>query len=444
MYVKSITLENVRGFSKVHFDFGRKNSLNPNLTVDYAGWTVFVGGNASGKSTLLKSIALMLMGIDAGRELIGMPSGWISSEKKKSKLEAEIFWDSKYDTVKKKGAQPPSIFEAAINISSEAVSIPEKRTSKGSRISNSAERGLWNQGTKGWFCAGYGPMRRLSGSSSESIRLSVGEGAVSRFVTLFREDAALSESEAWLKLNHARWLESAKPEIKELNDGVLRLLNDNLLPYGMQITRVSVDHVYVKSPNNLELPMRDISDGCRSIYATILDLVHSMYVKYGIEGLFSTDSQNRPIVNCPGVVLIDEIEAHLHPTWQRDIPEWLKVHFPKVQFLVTTHSPLVVQAADPGGVFVLPSAGDSNQTPRQLNEAEIEKLRLGRAEKTLLGIAFGLKSTRSSWAEKQIERWKRLNAKRRVKELSPEEETEYQALHQQMNLAFEANAPEAC
>lgn len=281
-------------------------------------------------------------------------------------------------------------------------------------------------------------MRRLSGSSTESMRFSLPGGAMSRFVTLFREDAALSESEAWLKLIHSRQLESESSELAALLSGVRDLLGDGLLPHGMQIARITVDHVYVRDGRGVELPLRDVSDGCRSIYATVLDLIHSMAEVYGSTGLFSKDERGRVVVQRPGVVLIDEIEAHLHPKWQLEIPEWLKVHFPEVQFIVATHSALVAQAADPNGVFVLPSQDDLGRLPRRLDEHEYEKLRLRKAEKTLLGTAFGLKTTRSKWANDRIAEWKRLNAKDKSgSSLSATERTELVKLHDQMQIAFD-------
>jgi hypothetical protein len=141
-------------------------------------------------------------------------------------------------------------------------------------------------------------------------------------------------------------------------------------------------------------------------------------------------------------VLIDEIEAHLHPKWQWEIPDWLKVHFPKIQFIVSTHSPLVAQAADPNGVFILPSQEDLDRAPRQLEPHEYDLLRLRRAEKTLLGTAFGLKTTRSKWALDRIDQWKRLNAKAKAgAPLSPEERSELPILRKQMEMAFEESAP---
>lgn len=441
MYVKSVVLENLKGFKKLEFDFERGGSAHPG----YAGWTVFVGGNASGKSTLLKGIALALMGPTHGRRLMESTQGWIRDEERNARVEIDIVWDDEHDRFTKGGNLPKDHLNAGVrwNLEGKETASPafrasEKRNPRGTRI-KSAERSLWSENAEGWFCAGYGPMRRLSGSSSESIRFSVQNDIVSRFVTLFREDAALSESEAWLKTNRSRSLESGRdPSLKLLLDGVRGLLSDDLLPHEMKIEEITVDHVWVKDRQGIRLPMRDISDGCRSIYATVLDLVHGMNEVYGVDGLFGKDPQGRTIVNRPGVVLIDEIEAHLHPSWQRQIPEWLKTHFPLVQFLVSTHSPLVAQAADPNGIFVLPSPTDIDREPRQLDPLEADRIRLGCAEKTLLGAAFGLKSVRSAWAVQQIERWKKLNAKKRANvPLTNSEKKRHSELKKQMELAFE-------
>jgi len=55
----------------------------------------------------------------------------------------------------------------------------------------------------------------------------------------------------------------------------------------------------------------------------------------------------------PGIVIIDEVDAHLHPEWQRKIVELLRKRFPKIQFILTAHSPLVVAGCRQGEVAVL-------------------------------------------------------------------------------------------
>lgn len=437
MYIKSLQLENVKGFSEVRFDFERPGKR-------FAGWTVFVGGNSSGKSTLLKSMALALLGPDVGSRLVGPTSGWIQSGQSKALAIVTLAWNSDHDDFKKGGKLPGEWFDAGVRWFTEKKGdqVPqfravEKRNPRGSRI-QTAERGPWSPNSSGWFAAGYGPMRRLTGSSSESMRFTLTKDDESRFVTLFREDAALSESEEWLRRMHARSLESKSLEIEGVLEGVKALLGDGLLPHGMQISRITVDRVFVKDGRSVELPMAEISDGCRSVYATILDLVHGLCEVYGPKNLFSRDEKNKPIVTRPGVVIVDEIEAHLHPAWQREIPEWLKTHFPQIQFLVSSHSPLIAQAADPNGLFILPLQNDHDSLPRAATEAEYERIRWGTAHKTVLGVAFGLQSTRTKWAASQLTRWQELNAKKKAgAPLSAQEQLAHKRLHQQIELALD-------
>lgn len=59
-----------------------------------------------------------------------------------------------------------------------------------------------------------------------------------------------------------------------------------------------------------------------------------------------------------GIVLIDEIELHMHPSWQRRILGVLKQLFPNVQFIITTHSPQVLGSVD--NSYKIISLGDEN------------------------------------------------------------------------------------
>jgi predicted ATP-binding protein involved in virulence len=60
----------------------------------------------------------------------------------------------------------------------------------------------------------------------------------------------------------------------------------------------------------------------------------------------------------PAIVLVDEIDLHMHPKWQRTIMEFLTERFPNTQFIVTAHSPLVVQAAKDANIVLLRREGD--------------------------------------------------------------------------------------
>ena len=77
-----------------------------------------------------------------------------------------------------------------------------------------------------------------------------------------------------------------------------------------------------------------------------LDILRHLINVYGLTDLTGRDTDGKLFFMRSGVVLIDEIDAHLHPEWQREIGFWLKRHFPNIQFIVTTHSPIICQAAD--------------------------------------------------------------------------------------------------
>ncbi len=164
-----------------------------------------------------------------------------------------------------------------------------------------------------------------------------------------------------------------------------------------------------------------MSDGYRIALALLADIVRHLISTYGIDGLVQQDDNGRIQITRSGVVLIDEVDAHLHPEWQREIGFWLKLHFPNIQFLVTTHSPIICQAADTNGLFVLPEPG-SEVLPRPLTREEYEKVIASRPDTILLTPAFGMQNTRSPRAVESRAEYARLNAKKRaVGKLSREE-----------------------
>ena len=92
------------------------------------------------------------------------------------------------------------------------------------------------------------------------------------------------------------------------------------------------------------LSLTQLSDGERSFVAVLGDMVRRLAIA-------NPDLEN-PLEG-HGVVLIDELELHLHPTWQREVVENLRSTFPNVQFIGTTHSPFVIQSLRPGQLINL-------------------------------------------------------------------------------------------
>ena len=128
-------------------------------------------------------------------------------------------------------------------------------------------------------------------------------------------------------------------------------------------------------------------------------------------------------VEIPGVVTIDEVGAHLHPGWQKRIGDWFVDHFPKTQFIVTTHSPFICRAAVLGSVWLLP-APDSGESPRHIAGSEFDCLVDGDVLDTYGTGLFGSDVTRSRRSKRKLERLGLLNRKRLKKPLSNDERRE--------------------
>ncbi|MEO1075191.1 MAG: AAA family ATPase, partial [Bacteroidota bacterium] len=94
------------------------------------------------------------------------------------------------------------------------------------------------------------------------------------------------------------------------------------------------------------LPFDLLSDGQRSMLALAGDLAMRMT-------RLNPSLREDSVQQTPGVVLIDELDLHLHPLWQRQIVGDLRRTFPAVQFIATTHSPFIIQSLQPGELYDL-------------------------------------------------------------------------------------------
>ncbi|WP_281883488.1 AAA family ATPase [Paenibacillus sp. YYML68] len=102
------------------------------------------------------------------------------------------------------------------------------------------------------------------------------------------------------------------------------------------------------------LPFRMLSDGVRNMIGMIADIAHRMaQLNPGLEA--------NALSETPGVVLIDELDLHLHPKWQRTIVNDLKRTFPRIQFIVTSHSPFIVQSLEEGELRRLQEVDDDEE-----------------------------------------------------------------------------------
>jgi len=232
---------------------------------------------------------------------------------------------------------------------------------------------------------------------------------------MFLEDATLGECELWLTdLSHKK-LEKREKET-EILDQVLPLLNDDFLRNGVRVNRVDSEGLWLRDAAGLSLRLADMSEGYRAALAMLVDVLRHMIDVYGHRD-FTQSIDGHLAVRYPGVVLVDEVDSHLHPEWQRLIGFWLKERFPHVQFVVTTHSPIICQAADQDGLFHLPTPG-TGVKPFQIKGEEYQTIVRSKPDAIYVSPAFGLEHTRSPVAVQKREEYAGLRAKEHARRLS--------------------------
>ncbi|QSQ21015.1 AAA family ATPase [Pyxidicoccus parkwayensis] len=441
MYLSRVEIAGIKGFRpgplRVDLDLSRPDG-------GFAGWTVLAGRNGAGKSSLLKAIALVVAGPAAARALQPSFSGWIHTDKQEGLVVARFVPEPKHDRFLN-GDAPSKSFKAHLSLL-QFESGPEPSLHFGSsypmqvRFGNQQptlmkdpatstselEDGPWAVNPRGWFIAGYGPYRRLA-SAAEAQRSISGSSQVNRLVGLFLQDGALVEAVQWLREHHFRRLED-KVGAKELIESVLELLNDGLLPDSTRVSHIDTDGLWV-TQGARTFPLRDMSDGYRTTTALVLDLARQLQTTYQE---FKLVQQNGTwCVPYPGVVLIDEVELHLHVSWQRRIGFWLKRHFPNIQFIVTTHSPFVCQAADPKGLIRLPAPGEE-RTAEHVSDELFRTVVNGTVDEAVLTELFGLDHVHSEESERLRTRVAELEVRLMDGKATEEDRAEFESLSAQL------------
>lgn len=172
----------------------------------------------------------------------------------------------------------------------------------------------------------YGPHRGLYASENDDYMERYG------FMTLFADDLKLKNPIDWLK---NLYLKSQQQEVCHENsfDKISEILS-KLLEEKVQVKMEGSDIYFYEKNYRLELPM--LSEGYRNVIIMACDL---------FARLMENNNYDQDIFNTSGVVLIDEICQHLHPRWQREIVSKLRDIFKNMQFIVSTHSPFVIQGA---------------------------------------------------------------------------------------------------
>ena len=182
---------------------------------------------------------------------------------------------------------------------------------------------------------------RKKGFGKEFSRFDALSGALEsrtnfrRFVEYFY---FLEEKESKLQ-KERRSFDIELPELKSIRKAINRFLPEFSNPRGVYPAGIMLD--WESENTRKELRIEQLSDGYRTTLAMVMDIAARM----------AEANPNLPDpLQTDGVVMIDEVDLHLHPGWQQTILSDLQRAFPKVQFIVSTHSPQIVSTVKPAQI----------------------------------------------------------------------------------------------
>ncbi len=359
MYITKIYLKNIRCFEEIEIDLKAGS--------DVRKWAVILGNNGVGKTTLLRSIAVGLCDRTSAAGLISDLQGqWVRNGSKDGEGTIEIEL--------KDPEQNRSVTSKLTINNSDGHEIIAKNdgTIKGSN-------------DKDIFVCAYGAGRGVVGTRDyPKYRI------IDSVYTLFDYETNLQNPELTL-----RRIQAGGVDIKEILESI-----DEILMLSPGSTILGTSGIAISGPWGKYMPLGLVGDGYKSTLTWVTDFLGWAMFHQG-------DVLKRK--ELAGIVLMDELEQHLHPSWQRKIISLLHQQFPRTQFIATSHSPLCAS-----GLADLPDencclvgferAGEEGP----VTNYNIPPLRGLRADQVLRSRAFGLPETRNPAIQKRLEEFQNL------------------------------------
>jgi hypothetical protein len=388
-YFLSLSLENVRCFRKkqtLDFSDGKGGP---------ARWTILLGSNGTGKTTVLQALVMLLW--EAREEPLYYQRGpdpihAFERDHKPGVLACKVAFG---DSIKKSG-------------STWVIRTGNIEFDPSSRTWDSAS---FASGDDIHVCA-YGASRRLGRSGFSDVEID------DPTLTLFSDRETLRNGEEWLlRLDYAAskrspFQDRQRSHLDRIRALLLAILEDiDDLRFVMKEGVNPVSHVEFHTPYGW-VPLRALGYGYQTLIAWMVDFASRMVERY-------PDSPD-PLAE-PAIVLVDEIDLHLHPQWQRKLIGHLTERFPNTQFIATAHSPLIVQAAANANIALLRREGD-----QVIIDNDVKTIRGWRIDQIYTSDLFGLPSARPPELDGKLERRKELLLKRRP---TPREKRELEELN---------------
>lgn len=375
MKILKLRLENIKCFEEIEISFeGREG--------DPRNWVLFVGDNGQGKTTVLRSLALGLCdeaGVDALRaDLYG-------EFLRRGETEGCIEVCLKDEVADEKYTVRTQIESDEID---ESVS---QKVFRGDCVDKEDGEEIKDFKRDKIFAVSYGADRPVTGKNSYDEY-----ALVDSLYTLFNYEHSLWNPE----IAASRVKINAKKEWKKLQDILKRVL---MLEDNNEISLESKG-LHVETTRGKD-SFHTLSDGYKSLTSVVLDflcwnLIHKL--------------KDFHVENLSGIFILDEIEQHLHPKWQRKIIKILSDQFPKVQFICSTHTPICAL-----GLSDLECESRLFKVAHVNNHSEIEEdgfdlrevFKGYRADQILTSSIFDLTDTRSVSVEDKLKEYGKIYLK---------------------------------
>jgi energy-coupling factor transporter ATP-binding protein EcfA2 len=336
MWVEHLDIANLRSFERQRFSFARGKDA------PYR-WVTLLGENGAGKSTVLQALGLLLAGPEGAQTLVPRPVGWLRNELAPCELHIRI-----HPGPRDPGPREPR--KRAKHLDYTFLVTGRQRLHRAGQvfteptIAGLPSRALtwlrehaFPSNEAGWFAAGYGAFRRLTRSQQLVVPSLEPQARYTNFLTQFNEDEPLATFERWMVYLDYVIAKSPRGSTQARRQRELGIAAINrMLPGGTRFDGVSGEGRILFDVGGQKVPTLALSDGYRSVLSLAGDLVWRLIQAF---------PQSAQPLHEEGVVLIDELDIHLHPHWQRDLAGWLREQFPALQFIVTTHSPFIAAGA---------------------------------------------------------------------------------------------------
>lgn len=384
MRLQKVKIGNIRSIRELEWDLAGPPA---------GSWNVVLGDNGSGKSTLLRSISLALLGPKESQPARQDWASWLGDQGSDGLVELtiQVSAGDAYSTQGRLSDSQLETFSVRLRKDESRVEVV-----LGSYSGNSPDRHVWGSGG-GWFSCGLGPFRRFEGGDPNANRLFHTNPRLGAHITLFGEEVALTEILPWLKDLYLLHLE--KKGFDSLLAQIKQFINQtDFLPFDYKLDEVTSEGVFFVDGSGRRIPVWDLSDGFRSFLSLIFEMIRQISKRNPNDPIFDEGK-----VISEGVVLIDEMDSHLHPNWQKEIGFTLRRLFPNIQFIVTTHSPLICHAVQESGFILRMPTDGSGDLPQTIDGIDRQRLIYGDILEGLASSGFEAGETRSEKANELLD-----------------------------------------